>query len=88
MVRIPTRGPPTHPGEMLLEEFLRPLRLTQRELAARLGDSCPDRHMGSSIRQRRAPRLLSTLQVQATSERDVPYSGGSPAGGSARLNVS
>ncbi len=33
MVRIPTHRPPTHPGEMLLEEFLNPTGLTQRELA-------------------------------------------------------
>lgn len=33
MVRIPTHSEPTHPGEMLLEEFLRPMGLTQRELA-------------------------------------------------------
>ncbi|MCP4423621.1 MAG: HigA family addiction module antidote protein [Chloroflexi bacterium] len=33
MVRIPTHRQPTHPGEMLLEEFLRPMQLTQRELA-------------------------------------------------------
>lgn len=33
MVRIPTHRPPTHPGEMLLEEFLTPMHLTQRELA-------------------------------------------------------
>jgi len=33
MVRIPTHRPPTHPGEMLLEEFLTPMNLTQRELA-------------------------------------------------------
>ena len=33
MVRIPTRRTPTHPGEMLLEEFLNPMKLTQRELA-------------------------------------------------------
>jgi addiction module HigA family antidote len=33
MIRVPTHRPPTHPGEMLLEEFLRPLNLTQRELA-------------------------------------------------------
>jgi antitoxin HigA-1 len=33
MVRIPTDRLPTHPGEMLLEEFLTPLKLTQRELA-------------------------------------------------------
>ncbi len=33
MVRIPTDRSPTHPGEMLLEEFLNPTGLTQRELA-------------------------------------------------------
>lgn len=33
MVRIPTHRPPTHPGEMLLEEFLIPMSLTQRDLA-------------------------------------------------------
>jgi addiction module HigA family antidote len=33
MIRIPTNRTPTHPGEMLLEEFLVPMGLTQRELA-------------------------------------------------------
>ena len=33
MVRVPTNRLPTHPGEMLLEEFLNPMGLTQRELA-------------------------------------------------------
>ncbi|HEX9878194.1 MAG TPA: HigA family addiction module antitoxin [Gammaproteobacteria bacterium] len=33
MVRIPTHREPTHPGEMLLEEFLAPMGLTQRDLA-------------------------------------------------------
>lgn len=33
MVRIPTNRTPTHPGEMLLEEFLNPMGLTQREVA-------------------------------------------------------
>ncbi len=33
MMRIPTHRAPTHPGEMLLEEFLVPMGLTQRELA-------------------------------------------------------
>lgn len=41
MVRVPTDGPPTHPGEMLLHEFLQPLGLTQRELAEKLGVSYP-----------------------------------------------
>ena len=33
MVRIPTHREPTHPGEMLMEEFLSPMNITQRELA-------------------------------------------------------
>jgi len=33
MVRIPTHREPTHPGEMLLEEFLIPIGVTQRNLA-------------------------------------------------------
>jgi len=33
MVRIPTHREPTHPGEMLLEEFLIPKGITQRALA-------------------------------------------------------
>ena len=33
MVRIPTHREPTHPGEMLIEEFLKPMGITQRELA-------------------------------------------------------
>lgn len=33
MVRVPTHRPPTHPGQMLLLEFLRPLGISQRDLA-------------------------------------------------------
>lgn len=39
MIGLPTNRPPTHPGEMLLEEFLKPLGLTQTEAARRLGMS-------------------------------------------------
>ncbi|PIV20869.1 MAG: addiction module antidote protein, HigA family [Deltaproteobacteria bacterium CG_4_8_14_3_um_filter_45_9] len=41
MVRIPTSGPPTHPGEMFLEEFLKPICMSQTELAAKIGVSYP-----------------------------------------------
>lgn len=34
MVRIPTHRLPPHPGELLREEFLEPLKMTQTELAA------------------------------------------------------
>jgi addiction module HigA family antidote len=33
MFKVPTDRQPTHPGEMLREEFLIPMDLTQRELA-------------------------------------------------------
>ena len=33
MVRVPSHRAPTHPGEMLSEEFLNPMGLTQRALA-------------------------------------------------------
>ncbi len=33
MVRVPTNRIPTHPGEMLLEEFLDPMGISQRDLA-------------------------------------------------------
>ena len=33
MIRIPKNRPSTHPGEMLLEEFLIPMGITQQALA-------------------------------------------------------
>ena len=33
MIRVPTHREPTHPGEMLLEEFLKPMEITQKDLA-------------------------------------------------------
>jgi antitoxin HigA-1 len=33
---LPKHRPPTHPGEMLVEEFLRPMGLTQVEAARRM----------------------------------------------------
>ncbi|MBK8049540.1 MAG: HigA family addiction module antidote protein [Anaerolineales bacterium] len=41
MLRIPTNGPPTHPGGMLMEEFLQPLGISQSELAKLIGVSYP-----------------------------------------------
>lgn len=34
---LPKKRPPTHPGEVLLEEFLKPLGVTQKAFAAHLG---------------------------------------------------
>ncbi len=38
-MRIPTNRPPTHPGEILREDFLKPMGLTQEHLADELGVS-------------------------------------------------
>ena len=37
MPRIPSHGPPTHPGAMLQEEFLKPLGLSRKAFAAAVG---------------------------------------------------
>ncbi|MBM4182832.1 MAG: HigA family addiction module antidote protein [Gemmatimonadetes bacterium] len=39
--RLPSHRPPTHPGEMLVEEFLKPLGITQSAFAVQLGVSFP-----------------------------------------------
>lgn len=52
MQRIPTRRPPTHPGEMLLMEFLEPLELTQVELAQRIG--VPFQRVNQIVKQKRS----------------------------------
>jgi addiction module HigA family antidote len=37
MIRVPTNRTPTHPGEVLLEDFMKPLALTQYHLAHDIG---------------------------------------------------
>ena len=60
---------PTHPGEMLLEEFLKPLGISQSAFAARLGISFP--RLNEIIRAKRgvtfdiALRLAHVLGMSA-----------------------
>ncbi len=67
--RLPRERPPTHPGEMLLEEFLKPLGVTQSEFAVRIGVSFP--RLNELIRRKRgmtpdtALRLARVLQIPA-----------------------
>lgn len=62
MIRIPSHGPPTHPGEMLREEFLKPLGVTQRELATRLGVSYP--RINELVRGKRGVTPDTALRLQ------------------------
>jgi len=38
-MRMPTNQPPIHPGEILLEEFIKPYGITPAELSRRIGIS-------------------------------------------------
>jgi addiction module HigA family antidote len=61
MVRIPTHRVPTHPGEMLLEEFLKPMRLTQRELADAI--RVPYQRINELVNQRRGVTPSTALRL-------------------------
>ena len=53
--------PPTHPGEMLLEEFLRPLGMTQSEAARRM--EIPLNRLNEVIRGRRGVTADTALRL-------------------------
>lgn len=67
--RLPRLRPPTHPGEMLLEEYLKPLEISQSAFAIRLGVSFP--RLNEIIRGKRsitpdtALRLARVLGISA-----------------------
>ena len=61
MVRIPSDRTPTHPGEMLAEEFLGPLRLTQRDLANAIGVPYP--RVNEIVRGRRGVTPSTALRL-------------------------
>ena len=61
MIRIPTHRTPTHPGEMLLEEFLKPMGLTQRDLADSI--HVPYQRINEIINGRRGVTPSSALRL-------------------------
>ena len=61
MVRIPTDREPTHPGEMLLHEFLRPLGLTQQDLATAI--HVPFQRVNEVVRGRRGVTPSTALRL-------------------------
>lgn len=60
--RLPRHRPPTHPGEMLLEEFLRPLEVSQSAFAIRLGISFP--RLNEIIRGKRSVTPDTALRLE------------------------
>lgn len=65
MVRIPKYREPAHPGEMLLEEFLIPLSITQRDLAAAI--HVPYQRIAVWPRYETAPKIMFIAAISMPS---------------------
>ena len=61
MIRVPKHRSPTHSGEMLLEEFLIPMGLTQRDLAEVL--RVPYQRINGIIKRHRGMTLSMALRL-------------------------
>ncbi|WP_019498229.1 HigA family addiction module antitoxin [Pseudanabaena sp. PCC 6802] len=61
MIRIPTHRLPTHPGEILLEEFIVPMGLTQREVAQAI--HVPYQRLNEIINGRRGVTPSTALRL-------------------------
>ena len=61
MVRIPTHRPPTHPGEMLKEEFLEPMKISQRDLANAI--HVPYQRVNELVNQKRGVTPSTALRL-------------------------
>lgn len=62
-MRIPTHRPPTHPGEMLEEEFRKPLELSQARLAELLG--IPFQRVNRIINKKQTVTIDTALRLSA-----------------------
>ncbi|HZY41864.1 MAG TPA: HigA family addiction module antitoxin, partial [Anaerolineae bacterium] len=61
MIRVPTHRAPTHPGEMLLEEFLIPMAITQRQLSAAI--HVPYQRINEIVNGRRGMTPATALRL-------------------------
>jgi len=69
--RLPTHRPPTHPGEMLLEEFLKPSGTTQQEAADRMG--VPFQRMNTLVNGRRGVTADTALRLAKLTGMDARF---------------
>ncbi len=60
-MRIPAHREPTHPGEMLLREFLKPMGISQRDLATGIG--VPYQRVNELINARRGVTPATALRL-------------------------
>ena len=68
---LPKHRPPTHPGQMLLEEFLKPLGVSQSEFARRIGVSFV--RLNSIVNARRAVTTNTALGLERATGMDADF---------------
>ncbi len=61
MIRVPKHREPTHPGDMLLEEFLKPMALSQRDLAD--GIHVPYQRVNELVNKKRGMTPSTALRL-------------------------
>jgi antitoxin HigA-1 len=71
MVSIPVNRSPTHPGEMLLEEFLKPMNLTQTELATRI--AVPLNRVNEIVKGKRGVTADTALRLARLFDMDPQF---------------
>lgn len=67
---LPTNRPPTHPGEMLLKEFLEPLGVSQVEAAQRM--RIPFQRLNAIVNGRRGVSADTALLFEALTGWEAP----------------
>jgi antitoxin HigA-1 len=70
-MRLPKHRVPTHPGEVLLEEFVRPLSISQTELAEWIGVSYP--RLNEIINGKRGVTPDTALRLQQVFGADAQF---------------
>ena len=70
---LPTHRPPTHPGEMLLKEFLEPLGVSQVEAANRM--NIPFQRLNAIVKGRRGRQRGHRAPARGPDRLGCPDSG-------------
>jgi addiction module HigA family antidote len=61
MIRIPTHRQPTHPGEILRDEFFEPMKISQRDLANAI--HVPYQRVNELVNQKRGITPSTALRL-------------------------
>jgi addiction module HigA family antidote len=61
MIRVPTHRPPTHPGEMLREEFLWPMQIDEQQLAKSI--HVPHQRIKEKVSEKRSINPSTALRL-------------------------